>query len=93
MSLQALRDEIIVRPVYEKQKGLVIIPKSAIKFKQYDGQVFGEVLSVGKRHKLGVKIGDIISWVRHEGKKIIHQGQVYFAIRERWILGRVNAGS
>ena len=88
--LQALRDEIIVRPIFEKHKGLVIIPQSAKKYKQYDGQVFGEVLSVGLRHKLGVQAGDRICWMRHEGKKIVYQGNVYFAVRERWVMGKIS---
>ena len=88
--LKALRDEVIVRLVYQKREGLIAIPQSAIKFKQYDGQVYGQVLSVGPKHKLGVKAGDIINWQRHEGKKIIFGGQTYFAVRERWVMGRVN---
>jgi co-chaperonin GroES (HSP10) len=90
MILQALRDECIVRPIYEQKKSNIIIPKSALKYKQYDGQVFGEVLSVGSKHKLGVQVGNIISWQRHEGKKIIYQGEVFFAVRERWILSKIN---
>jgi co-chaperonin GroES (HSP10) len=88
--LQALRDEVIVRPFYEEKKSDIIIPQTAGKYKQYDGRVFGKVISVGPKHKLGVQAGDKICWVRHEGKKILYEGQIYFAIRERWILGRVN---
>lgn len=88
--IQALRDEIIIKPVFEERKGLIVIPQSAKKFKQYDGQVFGEVLSVGPKHKLETQAGDRIIFQRHEGKRFIYQGQVYFAVRQRWVLGRVN---
>ena len=34
-----------------------------------------------------VKPGDIIVWVRNEGKKIVFEGKEYFAVRDRWIRG------
>ena len=87
--LQALRDEVIVIPHYVERKSSILIPSYAPKFKQYDGQVYGTVVSVGPRHKLGVKSGDKINWTRNEGKKIIHDGRIYFAVRECWIMGVV----
>ena len=88
--LQALRDEIIVKPVYEERKSIISIPQSALKFRQYDGQVYGEVISAGPKHKLGVIPGDKINWQRHEGKKITYQGQIYFVVKQRWVMAKVD---
>ena len=86
--LQAIGKTIIVQPIYEKKKETIIIPRSALEYKQYYGQVYGLVISIGKycKFKDDLKIGDIISFTRHEGKKIIFNNKKYFVLRERWIL-------
>lgn len=89
--LRALRNEIIVKPIYEKNRGKIIIPPDSPHFKQYHGRITGEVISIGPRSifKKDVDIGDKIVWLRHEGKKIIFERQVYFSVRDRWIMGKV----
>ena len=83
--LQALRDNVIVKPIYEEQKGSIIIPKSAEVFKQYHGFVMGEVVSIGKKYPYPLKAGDRVLWRRHEGKKVYEDGQLYFVLKERWV--------
>ena len=88
--LQALRAEIIVKPQYEEKRGTIIIPESAREFKLYHGSISGEIISIGPKSQFRdeVKPGDKILWVRHEGKPILFEGVKYFAVKERWIMGR-----
>ena len=83
--LQALKDNVIVRPIYEERKGNIIIPEGAKVFKQYHGFVVGEVVSVGKRYPYPLKAGDRVLWRRHEGKKVFEDGKLYFVLKERWV--------
>ena len=90
--LQALRNEIIVRPIYEeKTRGGIIVPSWAREYKLYHGSIQGEVISVGLKSKFKdeIKPGDRIVWTRHEGKKILFEGQTYFAVRDRWVMGKI----
>ena len=89
--LQALRAEIIVKPIYEEKRGTIIIPESVRQFKLYHGSIVGEVISLGPASKFKgeVKPGDKIYWQRHEGRKVFENRQLYFTIRERWILGKM----
>jgi co-chaperonin GroES (HSP10) len=82
--LQALGNNIIVKLVLEEHKGLIEIPKTALKYKQYDGEVFGEVVSVGPKYKYDLNPGDKIIFVRHEGNKFIYEGITYLRLKERW---------
>jgi len=86
--LQALRDEIIVKPVFVERKGVLVIPKSALKYKQYDGEVYGEVISIGPKYPYNLKPGDKVIWQRHEGKKIIFEGETYLILKARWVQAR-----
>jgi len=92
MILQALRDEVIVRLVTQEHQGLIKIPENAVKFKNYDGEVFGKVLSVGPKHRLGVKVGDNLIFQRHEGKKLVYQGETLRVVKEHWIMGVIKNG-
>lgn len=80
---QALRDDVIVKPVYEDKVGSIYIPEFSTfgknsgkgKFRLYDGFIFGIVISVGPRYKNTfngrlLQEGDRIIWTRHEGKKL-----------------------
>jgi len=87
--LQALNSNIIIKPIYEEKKSSLIIPRSAKEYRQYYGQIYGEVISIGDDYpyKNDLKIGDKIYFQRHEGKKILYQGEMYLVLRERWIHG------
>lgn len=89
--LQALRSEIIVKPIYEEKRGVIVVPESAKRFLQYHGSVSGLVISVGPKSEFKdeVKPGDRIVWVRNEGKKIVYEGQEYLAVRDRWVRGKI----
>lgn len=88
--LQALRDEIIVKSVFVKQEGSILIPDCGQEYKQYHGEVVGEVISVGKDYKYNLKPGDKIVFVRHEGKRIKFGGELYLVLKARWVMGKVN---
>lgn len=87
--LSAFRDEIIVRPVFEEQKGLIEIPESAQEYKQYHGSVFGEVVAIGKDYKYELKIGDRIIFTRHEGRRITADGEKYLVLKSKWVHAKV----
>ena len=89
--LKALRNSIIVKPEYEETRGKIIIPKSALEFRQYHGSVVGIVISVGPESKFRneLKPGDKVYWRRHEGFRIVYDRQVYFKVRDKWIMGKV----
>ncbi|MDO8488745.1 MAG: hypothetical protein Q7S42_01340 [Candidatus Omnitrophota bacterium] len=42
---------------------------------------------MGPEYPYELKAGDKVCWVRHEGKKIIYSGEIYFKVKERWVLG------
>ena len=83
--LQAMRDMVIVKPVYEEHRGNIVIPKSAKQFKQYHGSVIGIVVSVGPKYLYELKAGDRVIWRRHEGKKVYENRELYFALKEKWV--------
>ena len=83
--LQALNDNIIVKVIYEKQRGSLIIPDQANIYKKYNGKVFGLVESVGPRYPYDVKPGQIVSFRRHEGKAIEFEGSIYLKLKEKWV--------
>ena len=95
MLLKALRDEIIVKPIYETEQDAIVIPESAQEYKQYHGAVYGEVISVGPKFSLRFERGclvpgDKVIWQRHEGKRINYNNQKYLAVCSRWVMGRVD---
>jgi len=87
--LQAQRDNVIVVPVYQKKVAdLIHIPENAVKYKQYDGMVYGRVISVGPECKFELVPGDIMIWQRNEGIKIIYEGVEYLRVKPRAIYGK-----
>ncbi len=91
--LQAMRDEVIVRPIYEtKTKSGLIIPEGAGQYKLYHGSIYGYAISIGpdfpKMFK-SLKPGDKVIWRRHEGRKVYENRELYFTIKSRWIMGKV----
>ena len=87
--LQALRDEVIIKPLFEENKGLIEIPAGALKYKQYDGQVFGEIVSIGQKYPYKLQIGDKITFQRFEGVKFIYEGVIYLKLKSKWVLGAI----
>lgn len=92
--LQALKDNIIVKPFYKKRISNLFIPETAVKFKQYDGFVYGEVMSIGRKFEIRfagtqLKVGDKVLWRRHEGVPIHHEGERYLKLKGKWIDGKI----
>jgi co-chaperonin GroES (HSP10) len=93
--IQALHDNIIIRVVHEsKSKGGIYVPESARKFKLYDGQYYGVVVSVGPKCPYKeIKPGDKIYYVQNEGKKFIYEGEEYFQLGTKkprdWVLAKL----
>ena len=90
----ALKDNIVVKPVYVEHSGKIEIPKSALQFKKYDANVYGYVVSVGKDFGLrfkgdNLKQGDIVIFQRHEGKRFIYERETYLKLKPKWVLAKV----
>ena len=76
---------IIIKPEYEEKIGSIIIPETNESRKRYSGYS-GEVIAVCDKCKLDVKVGDKITYRRHEGFKVKYKGKEYIAINsERWL--------
>ena len=90
MTIQALKDNLIVKPLYKKTEGSIIIPDSAVKHKQYDMSAYGLVVSVGKEYKYEIKAGDVIAFQKHEGKRFTYEGETYLMMKSRWVHGKVS---
>ena len=88
--IQAMRDEVIVRPVYQDNVGKIVIPEGSTfgkntghgQFRLYDGFIYGIVESVGPRYKetfngQPLRPGHKVIWRRHEGKRLLYQGQEF----------------
>ena len=85
--LKAIKDWVIVRQEYAKESGGVIIPDTARKFQQYDGSIRYIVIAVGPDYPYRLKKGDRVEIVRHEGRKFIYDGEEYYKMKAKWIVG------
>ena len=88
--IHACNKYIVIKLEYEEEMRGIIVPDQA---KQYSGEFYGEVVSVGdmvtRATKKMLKPGDRILYNRHEGWKIVDKHEKeYFAIRERWLVGK-----
>jgi co-chaperonin GroES (HSP10) len=91
-NLTAMRDEIIVQFEQETQRGNIIIPSTASRFKIIDSKPVALVLSVGPKCQLDIKQGDKVYITHNEGKKFHYQGKDYYTVRTKkphdWVLAK-----
>jgi hypothetical protein len=101
--LIALRDDVVVKPVYERKIGNLIIPGGSTfgknsghgEFQLYDGFIYGIVTSVGKAFKAqtfegkSLEAGDNILWDRHEGKVWWHEGQEHIILKAKRVQAKI----
>jgi co-chaperonin GroES (HSP10) len=96
--MQAIQDNIIVKPVYQDKIGNIIIPGVSkfgkncgmSTFQLYEGFIYGIVQSVGKGYKetfegRRLQPGDKIIWQRHEGKKFFYDREEYIKLSGKWV--------
>ena len=90
--IQALKDNLIIKPLYEEKKNSIFIPQTAINYKRNKGNVLGLVISIGKdsQYKDSLSPGDNISYQRGEGIKFTYQGETYYKLKAKWVMGKVN---
>ena len=53
--------------------------------REYCGDFYGRVVSVGPDYKYPLAVGDVIRFRRHEGWKVEHEGVKYLVLKPRWI--------
>ena len=87
--LQAIGATIIIKPIYQERKGKILLPRYSPEYKKYHGRIYGKVISIGPKSiwKNDLKPGDLVDWQRHEGFKIEYQREIYFKVRDRWVMG------
>ena len=88
--LQVLKDNIIIKPIFEEHKGKIILLSHRTEFKQYHGFVYGVVMAVGPKYPYELKAGDKILFRRHEGKRIYIDRELYLVLREEWVDAIIN---
>lgn len=95
MNLQPLEDRIIVKPIEEKQEGMIVIPEIA-----KERSTIGEVLAVGpgKDEKLAdnvilntmcLSIGDKVLFGKYSGTEVEVNGEQVFIMRQSDVLAIV----
>jgi len=89
--LQAVGQNYIIKPVWEKEAGKFRfwVPERGV-WAQYNGFVYGIVISTGPKCKLTyqdkpLQSGMKIIFLRHEGKPIKYDGELYYKMKERWV--------
>jgi chaperonin GroES len=89
MKLQAIRDEVIVKKIVEKEtKGGIVLPDSAQKCMK------AEVLSVGKKcdkhgneTSLEVEVGDTVIFPNGTGRVLEYDDETFLMLKQEDILG------
>ena len=86
----AVSDTIIIKLDYASNMRGIDVPDTA---KQYSGDFVGIVESIGPAcsFRNDLKKGDFVALERHEGWIVMQGMEKYFAISERWILGKIKS--
>lgn len=86
--LKALRDDVIIKAVYDKQVGSIIIPPGKGKLRERMCNFKGLVVSIGPEypHK-ELKVGDHIVFPRLEGRELELNGEKYYRLKGGWVYG------
>lgn len=81
---KAVNDDVIVKLIHEKESTHgIIIPDQA---KAADADFYGIVVSVGPENKEGLKKGQKVLFMRHEGFVLSEDGEEYHRLRREWVL-------
>jgi co-chaperonin GroES (HSP10) len=78
----ALRDDVIIKRISPDNVGKIIIPKSAVSFRNNNLSNIGEVVSVGIKFNMTfdgkpLKTGDKIIYTQNEGRVFTVEGEKY----------------
>ena len=84
--IETTYDNIMVKMIHEEKMGSFYVPDTA---KQYHGDFYGIVVSVGVTSKAPLKKGDKILFQRHEGREILHEGEKLIVLRPDHISAKV----
>ena len=86
--INACGDQVIVDPIYEKAKGVIVLPDGSEK---REGEFHGIVVSVGPECKHSIKPGDRILFRRHEGTELEVCNKKLLALKQEWVIAEVEA--
>jgi chaperonin GroES len=94
LKIRPLEDRVVVEPLEaeEKTAGGILLPDTA-KEKPQRGKVLavgaGKVQDDGKRHPIGVGVGDVVLYGRYAGNDIEVSGKELKIMRESDILAKL----
>lgn len=83
----APRDMVIVEPHFEEKNDLIYIPENT---KEYQGNFYGIVHSVGPRYPWALGLGEKIAFRRHEGTPIERGGKKFLSLKAAWVDAVIN---
>lgn len=90
-NLCALRDDTIIKLIVDKKIGdsPIILPNynNVVRDK---GNYYGELVSLGKDYPRQIEKGAKLIFPRNEGKQFVYNGDVYFTLKERWVLAKLD---
>lgn len=104
MNLQPLEDRIIVKPIEEKQEGLIVIPEIAKERSVYGkvlaigpgkcmatkvGELYGEEVKNRTFQDMNVSVGDKVLFGKYSGTEVEVNGEQVFIMRQSDVLAIV----
>jgi len=88
--IEATKNTVLVKVLYQKESGGIIIPDGAEMYRQYHGYIVAKVVSVGSEYpNKELVAGDKVLFRRHEGIKIFIGGVEYVSLKEKWVVAKV----
>ena len=87
--VRARADNVIIRIHHKEKIGSIFVPTETAQ--KYNADFYGEVLNVGDGVKMKdeISVGDKLCFYRHEGKKIVVDGEELYVLNERHIMGKL----
>jgi chaperonin GroES len=90
MIFQPLSNCVLIEQEFEKQEGLIVLPKEKL------AQGWVRAIGRGKKNEDGnvipteLLVGDHVLFGEHSGQKVKHEGKEYLMMREPDVIGVLN---
>ena len=90
MIFQPLSNCVLIEQEFEKQEGLIVLPKEKL------AQGWVRAIGPGKKNEDGnvvlteLLVGDHVLFGEHSGQKVKHEGKEYLMMREPDVIGVLN---
>ena len=90
MIFQPLSNCVLIEQEFQKQEGLIVLPKEKL------AQGWVRAIGPGKKNEDGnvvpteLLVGDHVLFGEHSGQKVKHEGKEYLMMREPDVIGVLN---